>query len=390
MVLLTSLAAPFLWAHFLGSTVIAAAAPQTQSITAKWSADLRPAVGSAPLGLVLGGGHESHNGPMTSLWFLDNNTIVATFVTREGKPSLSSRDNPDANLPLRLRAVFLDAGTGKITAAQAWPTESRFAAIVATADGKFVTETGTTLTLYSSDAKELRKLSLPPIQEGLYWSWLAHASPTGRSILFLKPALMTTAPTPWIWVDTDSLQIVRSWEETQSGWVGISDDTIGMTACTISLSHCDPNVEVRALATDWKRIASIQQQREVLPKFVNRDTLFLSGVPWRLLRTDGTFVFTESAPSEGDIPLPSAGGQRFVVPFFKLTGAFPSLDIGGHGVLKTISVYDAPFHERSYKLTVSGPKFNSLSAHLALSPDGSLLAILQNESVYVFQLPPLK
>jgi hypothetical protein len=53
-------------------------------------------------------------------------------------------------------------------------------------------------------------------------------------------------------------------------------------------------------------------------------------------------------------------------------------------------VYDAPFRERSYLLVVKGPKIRD-GALLALSPDGSKLAILdEKETVYVFPLPPLK
>jgi hypothetical protein len=169
----------FFLAHFLSSPSRPTVDTANGAITAKWSADLRAAVGSVPLGLVVGHGHETHSQPRTSLWFLDADTIIATFVTREGKPALSSRDSSDSNLPLRVRTVFLDVGTGKITAAPAWTTESRFAGIVATNEGKFVAQTGTTLTLYSSDAKELRKLSLPPLQEDV-WGWGAHPSSHGQ------------------------------------------------------------------------------------------------------------------------------------------------------------------------------------------------------------------
>ena len=111
------------------------------------------------------------------------------------------------------------------------------------------------------------------------------------------------------------------------------------------------------------------------------------------MTTDGKVIFTGDDPKDG-AAITSAGGQRFIIPFFKLTGRIEALDIGGYGGLKNISVYDAPFHERSYRLRVEGPKIRSISsksvAELALSPDGLKLAILYDESVYLFQLPPLK
>ena len=186
---------------------------------------------------------------MTSLWFLDNNTIVVTYVTRGEKssPSLSSRDGLSTSLSLRLRAIFLDAASGKVAMTTAWPTESRDAKIVATHDGNFVTQRGTDLTLYSPDLKELKKLKLPPGEE--YWS--VSPSPTGRSILFVASNLWTTSPVPWVWVDTDSLRVVCSWKEVRSGWVGISDDKLAMTAC-VWIRNCQPNVEIRGLTTEWK------------------------------------------------------------------------------------------------------------------------------------------
>jgi hypothetical protein len=388
MDLLISSAALFLLAHFLSSPSEATVAPQGASITAQWSADLRAAVGSEPLGMVVGRGRETHGRPYTSLRFLDKGTIVATFVTREGNPTLSGRDNPDSNQPLRLRAIFFDADTGKITSTQAWPTESRVAGIVAANDGSFVTQRGDILTHYSLDARERSKLSLPPVQEEQWgWSWHAQASPTGRNILFVSPNQTTTSATPWIWVDSNSLQIAYSWKGVRSGWVGISDNTIAMSACSFWIYHCDPNVEIRGLTTEWKTIAPIEKRSQPIPQFVNEDTIFLSGHPWRLLQTDGKVILTENAPFEGDTAISSAGGQRFVVPFFQSKGGVTALDIGAHGELKTISIYDAPFHERSYRLEVKAHKIKE-QARLALSPDGAKLAVLYEESVYVFQLPP--
>jgi hypothetical protein len=386
MALLTSSVALILWTCFLTSAIGPTVAPQGASITAKWRADLRAAVGSAPLGLVVGRGRETHAQPRTSLWFLPNNRIVATFVIREGKTALSSRNSSDTNLPLRLRAIFIDASSGKVTSTQDWPSTSRFAGIVASNGGKFVAQMGTSLTLYSSDVKELTKLSLPPLPQE-FWGWHAFPSPTSKSILFATNDLTTTSATLWIWVDTNSLQVVRSWKEIQSGWMGISDSTIAMTACSFWNYHCDPNVEVRSLATEWKTIAPIKKRSQQFPQFVNEDILFLSGEPWKLLQTDGKVILTGDASSEGSTAISSAGGKRFVVPFFKLIGRVAALDIGGHSELKTISIYDAPFHERSYRLAVEGPKIKDLS-QLALSPDGSLLAILYDESVYLFHLPP--
>lgn len=216
MDLLILSAAFFLLTRFLSSPIGPTAQAGSGTIAVQWRIDLRPTIGSDPLGQMLGRKGERQGKPQTSLLFLDDNTIVATFVTREGKPTLSQRDNSDPNQPLRLRAIFLDVDAGKVTSTQSWPSESRFAEIVAANGGKFVAQTGTRLTLYSSDAKELKKLDLPPPPQD-FGHWRANTSRTGKSILFSTNNLMTTSPILWIWVDTDSLQVVHSWKEVQSG-----------------------------------------------------------------------------------------------------------------------------------------------------------------------------
>lgn len=368
---------------------------QPGSVSPTWSRDLRADVGSTPLGQVFGRKGERRGLPETSLRFLDNSTVIAAFVTREGtNPSLSSRGGSDPNQPLRLRAIILDTHAGEIRSMQAWPTEGTLARIVTARDGKFVTQSGTTLTLYSSDCNELKNLKLPALPEDVS-GWHAHPSPTGKSILFTTGGLTTTSPKPWIWVDTTSLQVLHSWNQVQSGWIGISDDSIAMTACLMVEYHCDPRLEIRSLTTEWKTIAPVEKRAHWgwSPQFVNDKTVFLSGRPWKLLQTDGEVILTESPTLRGGTALPAAGGQRFVLPFFKTVGRVEALDIGGYGELKAISIYDAPFQQRAYELEVKGAKIRSISdrsvAQLALSPDGSKLGILYNETVYLFELPPV-
>ena len=380
------IAVAFLLMLFPNSAKGDANAPKPDSVSPFWNTDLHAAVGSLPLGLIVGQGHETTLQPKTSLWFCDNDTIVATFVTQEEKATLSSRDNSDPNQPLRLRGIFVDANTGKITSTRVWPTSSRFAGVVAATDQGFVTQRGITLTLYSSGARELKTLSLPPLPTE-FWGWQAHPSPTGKRILFATSDLTpTTSPRTWILLDTNSLQVVRSREEVQSGWVGISDVAVAMTACTIWFYHCEPKVEIRDLTGEWETLAPLKIGATSFPQFINEDIFFVSGEPWKLLQTSGKAILTENVPFEGSTAVSSAGGQRFVVPFFRLTGRVAALDIGGHGELKTISIYDAPFRERSYRLRVKSPKITE-RALLALSPDGSKLAVLYDETLYVFQLP---
>jgi hypothetical protein len=230
-----------------------------------------------------------------------------------------------------------------------------------------------------------------PTQEK--YDWRAHPSATGKHILFLSTKFAFSSAElktgSWLWVETDSLQILQSWEDTQTGDVSISDGKIAMVACEWVFS-CEPKVEIKSLSTGWTTIA--QGDRWLVPQFVGEDMLFLTGNATSMIRTDGKAVFTENGPSRvcfGASAFVSTDGQRVVLPTCHVEGGVAALDIGGHGVLKTILIYDVSSHDKSFALEVKGPKTKH-DMQFAMSPDGSKLAVLNSETVQVFQLPPLK
>lgn len=388
MALLIGSAVLFLLVHFLNSVGGGFAAPQVGSVSPTWSADVHSAIGGSPIGVVGGGkGHEYEYQPRTTIWFTDNDTVVTTFATRPGggSPKLSRRSASDPSLPLRLRAVFLDATTGKVKTATDWPARSRSSGIVATEDGKFVTQSGNDLILYAADLRELKKLQLPATEEP---GWLAQASPTGKYILFIASNLRTRSAVRWVWVETDSLQVVRSWEEIQSGWVGISDSKIAMTRC-VWFYDCEPSVGIRSIDEKWKTIASADRHSMPHPQFITDDLLVLLGRTTAVLRANGETIQNQDTPFEGcwwGGVYAAAVGGRFVIPSCKVTGRHEFLDIGGHEELRKILVYDSPFHTPPDVLDLGGPNVKGISL-ITLSPDGSRLAALSGESVYVFQLP---
>jgi hypothetical protein len=169
---------------------------------------------------------------------------------------------------------------------------------------------------------------------------------------------------------------------------------MAMTTC-IWVYDCDRRVEAKSLGADWKPLALFDRHHQPYPQFINDDTLVVRDFPTRLtlIRPTGEVLFTKEFTAKREaqgwgIAFPSAGGQRFVIPAGVLKGAFPSLDIGGHGVLKQILLYDFPFRELSYTLDLK-PNIRELDTLFALSPDGQQLAILNDQSLAVFQLPPL-
>ena len=389
----TSLAVSFAVASFLISWTSAAAQVQRHVSTSgvvlsrQWRVDLRPIVVENPLGLVVGRGKETQGKPYTSIVFTDNETIAVTFVVRAEEARLTSRDGPTTNSSLRLRAIFLGAGDGKVKAKMDWPTQARYAAIIAGQDGTFVTQRGRVLTRYSAEMKELSDLKLPTTESV---DWQAHSSPTGRSLLFV-PSGLTTSMVPWLWVDGTSLQIVRSWEDLHSGWLSITDSEIAMTKC-VWVHECEPGIEVRGLATDWNTVLTLGPKVKPRPVFLDHDTLFLLANPTSLIRINGQVIFSERNSHGGcwwaEAVLSKAGG-RFVVPSCKLAGAVRALDLQGTEVFDEILLYDVPYQSSPLALYLPKPWDKDLTT-LALSPDGLRLAILNNEVVEMIQLPPVQ
>lgn len=111
------------------------------------------------------GSPESRSGlPIRSLCFLDNQQIAVTVVTQAGgKPGLATRIEPNSSSPFRLYAILIGASSGRILASPDWPSNSRFAGIVAANDKGFVTESGRDLTLFSTDLTPGKRISLPSL-----------------------------------------------------------------------------------------------------------------------------------------------------------------------------------------------------------------------------------
>ena len=191
-----------------------------------------------------------------------------------------------------------------------------------------------------------------------------------------------------LWVQTDTLEIIHSWDAQPIGSVSITDDEMVMSTWCHYLD-CS-GLEVRYLSSDWKVIGPGYTE----PDFVDESTFFLRGdpnekIPARLVRTNGETIFADKQPSEGGArwgrPVVSSEGKRFVAPGLKEKGGNATLDINGHMVLKTILVYDLPAVKQPQVFDVNVPAIKDVM-QFALSPDGSRLGVLNKEIVYIFDL----
>jgi WD40 repeat protein len=112
---------------------------------------------------------------------------------------------------------------------------------------------------------------------------------------------------------------------------------------------------------------------------------------WVVSKTGGDPLLKASFRDDewlGSRLYPSGDGKRFAVTISAHKGGSAFFDIDSHSVLKRIMVYELPSGQAVYTLDAKQQKINDVSG-VALSPDGSLMAILTDGVVEVYRLPPV-
>jgi len=332
---------------------------------------------------------------------LDNQRVAATVVTQAaGPPTLPARGEPTTASPFRLDAVLIDAATGKILGTPAWPSNSRFAGIVAANDRGFVTETGVELTLLSPDLAPIKRLTLPPLPPNPYRGeryWNPRPSWSGRRVLLLGQVFWIKGP--WLWLDAEGLQVLESWQDIRTGDVTLSDDRLVMDTGGRHFGDPPSRLVMSVPGGKWSPIPSTLHASA--PQFVGPDLLYFQSYstidfPAQggvfLMRTDSGEVSRLQPPRRGwgfGRAAASRTGKRFVILIEETKGRHPALDIGGHGVLRALLVFDPPFTTPTCTLEVRGSRIRN-PEFPALSPDGRRLAVFSypDPVLEVYELPP--
>lgn len=342
--------------------------------------------------------------PIRSLCFLDNHRLLATVVTRAGGvPGLAKRDEPSAASPFRLNIVIIDAATGKILAVPSWPSNSRYAGVIA-ANGKgLVIQTGTEFTLLSPGLRPIKRLTLPPVPADKYGHetfWNPRPSWSGRRILLT--AFRTPKRFQWLWVDAENLQVLRSWEGVLDLPLVVSDRQIVMGTDASYYGAPPPILQVSVPGGPWKPLPSTLNPAS--PQFVGPGLLYFhTYATLNYPEGGGTFlVLTDGGAMSSLWPPLSAGwglgraaasrdGNRFVILGLQLKGSHPRLDVAGYTVLKGLVVYDSPFRAPSYTVPVLCSRIRNPELP-ALSPNGRYLAVFAYPKPIfeAFRLPPPK
>lgn len=374
------------------------------NVSPAYRIDLKKVVKGPFAFIPVGPGGESRVGlPIRSLRFLDNERLAATVVTQApGVPALPTRGYPSIASRFRLHVVLLDAATGKILSTPTWPSNTRYAWIIAATRAGFVVETGNVFSLVSPGLKTLKQLKLPDPGADRYghelW-WVADPSWSEKYAVLLRPPFGSIGL--WLWIDTENLKTLKSWHDNLSGPVTASDNQLVKMVFQQHAGSSPSHLEISAVGGSWKPLPTTINASSW--QFVNQGLLYVQsdgtgdakvqgGV--FLMNTDTEELSRLEPPRKGwglGQAAVSRSGKRFVILVEQTKGAHPALDIGGHGVLRELFVFDPPFKAPSFTLEVHGSKIRNPD-NVALSPDGRHLAVFANpDPVFeVYELPPPK
>jgi hypothetical protein len=320
---------------------------------------------------------------------------------------LEHRDSSGSASPLQLRAVLFDATNGGQRSIVNWGVQHPYGGVVCTPEETFVAITPDRLRRYTLGLNQTAELPIPPPSGPQWVPWALYTSPSGRSLLlkYYEPRFspskapsqvereLITTDDDYEWVDARTLSPLQIWTEPLRGdFITFSDTAIARIGRPIQ-AHWE-RIELRAVTGSWRRAAETKYHGE--PRFVSNAVLALvrhDGLS--LVGTDGTAIFNHDLGHnehlvwlwKPEFVAPSADGGRLAVSVWVTKGGSTLLDIPGHPELKRIQVLDIPARKWVYTLDARRQKIKTISA-LALSPDGSLMAVMYDGIVTVYRLPP--
>lgn len=330
------------------------------------------------------------------LHFLSDEQLVVTFVAHEVPGILPRRDRPETSSNLELHALFVDAETGRLAATREWPTFSERSRVAPAGGGKFVVITPDKLSLYSHQLELLKEVDLPVGREATANDWNVERSP-GGGYLLVSFGLRSTEDNPHGWLgaevkrelfDAGTLQVNRTWTETGVGIkyfeVPSDDGSVFTTDRRGALVFGFPGGPWRPADLNWS--SQCEPSRGLL--LIGNQAVFGWGAPslhqwcYSLILMNGQLLFTEKL-ADGEIPrliASSVIGEGLAVSIDRSRGGSDLLDTPPRWFLSRVVVYSVPTHRWILVLDGKRERLKSISA-LALSPDGSRLALIDQDGV---------
>lgn len=321
-----------------------------------------------------------------SLGFVDAHHVLFGWTTFDR--SHDEKTGPLTPAPSHLHALIFDTNTGEIETSHEWPTSSFLATISSVDEDKLLICTGDTIQLLSRRLNLIRELKLsrfsPCSADNLSPSRESFSIDSGKHHEVQRSVL-----------DVDTFRTIATWSN-EAANIHFTD--------TMLAGNCKPDFEacVREFAGRWHPLAlpTVEAHPNVSwnPNlgFINGSTMaFRTGNAMIGVTLEGSLAFRMELPQRhyvGAIAT-SVEGDRFAFLDIQMHGSealdmqFPSDN--------RVAVYSLRRKTVIYTRKVKGIMWTWLPlverrCTFALSPDGSLLAIVDDGMLAVYQLPERK
>jgi hypothetical protein len=328
--------------------------------------------------------HGSGADDWLSLAFTKSNDILVAWTTAD---ALYSRTQIRSTtlVPSHLRTLVLNARTGQKEHGGEWPSRYLQATITPVGKESFLICAGDEIRLLSNDFTTAREqvLSAPTDCRRM------RVSPSRRSFSF---STSTKSGANNNLFDAESFQPLAEWSSREASNVDFTDSLL--------VGICRPDFDLckREFNQRWQPIhpagseKSLKSFRAQGPFLVNDSTLTIAkGGEMTVVTLEGAMLFRVNLPKKFSFAriATSTGGKRFAYVETELRGS-KSLDMSSD-CDDHIVVYDLDQMKAIYTRKVKGgspwiPPFEEHRNRIALSSDGTLLAILDSGIIEVYQV----
>ncbi len=324
--------------------------------------------------------------------FTDSEHLAVGWVT----PDTNQQANfPRWGEPAHLHVVLLDASSGRKKYDKEWVTSyTATVPLYGLGDGRLVICAGNSLQLLSPTLDVLREQELPNKARCSQFSF--QASPSRQTLLL---SYFSEHSRELQLVHSDTLQTLTRWTE------AIREASSGQTVSVsdrLLAGYCgDPHqICLRPLDGKWHPFdlsglnTRMADHVRIPTSFLNDKVLMIGANPAAVANIEGTKLFNIKLPRRHYVLLPTSakGGNRFAVVEARLRGIRSEpLDMYPFQSDDRALVYGVTSGKQEFSLKLQGTSpwspWRIHDTFLALSPDGTCLAVISDGVLRAYRIP---